>query len=123
MAGFRPDLRMSARGTRRSPLAPAITVAGQTGVRRASTYPTTPAIGQPFEAQLAASPQRPVVGRGGNTRAVEDAMTLEQSFPGLRDSPGGVVAAVADDLFDLAGPADAMTVEVLQNQTRQLSAQ
>ncbi len=50
-------------------------------------------------------------------------MTLEQSFPGLRNSPGGAVVAVADNLFDLTGPADAMTAEVLQNQTRQLSAQ
>ena len=101
----------------------AMTTGGQTGVRRASTYPNTPAIGRHIEAQLAAPPQRPVVGRGGNTRAFEDPMTLEQSFPGLRNSPGGAVVAVADNLFDLTGPADAMTAEVLQNQTRQLSAQ
>ena len=50
-------------------------------------------------------------------------MTLEQSFPGLRNSPGGAVIAVADNLFDLTGPANAMTAEVLQNQARQLSAQ
>ncbi len=50
-------------------------------------------------------------------------MTLEQSFPGLRNSPGAAVVAVADNLFDLTGPAEAMTAEVLQNQRRQLSAQ
>ena len=50
-------------------------------------------------------------------------MTLEQSFPGLRNSPGGAVVAVADGLFDLTGPANAMTAEVLDNQARQLSAQ
>lgn len=93
----------------------ATTIGGQTGGRRASTHPNPPAIGQHIGAQLAAPPQRPVVGRGGNTRAFEDPMTLEQSFPGLRNSPGGAVVAVADNLFDLTGPAEAMTAEVLQN--------
>ncbi|WP_232834161.1 MULTISPECIES: hypothetical protein [unclassified Sphingomonas] len=50
-------------------------------------------------------------------------MTLEQSFPGLGNSPGGAVVAVADTLFDFHGPADAMTAEVLEKQMRHLSAQ
>lgn len=104
-------------------LDPAMRVGGQAGVHRASTRSQMLAIGQPVEAQLAAPPQRSVVGRGGNARAFEDPMTLEQSFPGLRNSPGGAVVAVADNLFDLTGPADAMTAEVLQNQMRQLSDQ
>ncbi|MET4897704.1 hypothetical protein RN629_11195 [Sphingomonadaceae bacterium jetA1] len=104
-------------------LAPRMTIDRQTGARRASTYPNPPTIGQHIEAQLAAPLQRPIVGRGGNIRAFEDPMTLEQSFPGLRNSPGGAVVAVADNFFDLTGPADAMTAEVLQNQMQQLSAQ
>ena len=50
-------------------------------------------------------------------------MTLEQLSPGLRNSPGDAVVAVADNLFDLTGPADAMTAGVLQDQIRQLAAQ
>lgn len=64
-----------------------------------------------------------VPGRGSNSRAFEDPMTLEQSFPGLRNSPDGAMIAVADNLFDLTGPANAMTAEVLQNQARQLAVQ
>lgn len=47
-------------------------------------------------------------------------MTLEHSFPGLLSSPGGAIVAVADNLFDLTGPANAMTAEVLQNHARQI---
>lgn len=63
------------------------------------------------------------MGRGSNSRAFEDPMTLEQSFPGLRDSPGGAIVAVADNLFDLTGPANRSQVEFLQDQSRQLTAQ
>ncbi len=100
-----------------------MTIGGQTGFRRASAHSGTPPTGQPIEARLAAPPQRSVVGRGGNPRAFEDLMTLEQLSPGLRNSPGGAVVAVADNLFDLTGPADAMTAGVLQDQIRQLAAQ
>jgi hypothetical protein len=44
-------------------------------------------------------------GRGSNSRAFEDPMTLEQAFPGLRDAPGGAIVAAADTLLDLSGPA------------------
>ncbi len=50
-------------------------------------------------------------------------MTLEHSFPGLRSSPGGAIVAVADNMFDLTGPANAMTAEVLQNHARQIIEQ
>ncbi|CAN5525637.1 hypothetical protein BH09PSE4_BH09PSE4_00600 [soil metagenome] len=63
------------------------------------------------------------MGRGSNVRAFEDSMTLEQSFPGLRDSPGGAIVAVADNLFDLTGPANRSQMEFLQDQSRQLTAQ
>lgn len=77
------------------------------------------------EAEIALSPAPASfrVGRGSNSRAFEDPMTLEQSFPGLRDAPGGALIAVADNLLDLHGPADAMTAEVLQDQVKQLTSQ
>jgi hypothetical protein len=78
---------------------------------------------KPMEARLAPVPSRPAVGRGSNIRAFQDPMTLEQSFPGLSNAPGGAIVAVADNFFDLAGPAHAMTADVLQNHVQQLSAQ
>ncbi|MEH3159831.1 MAG: hypothetical protein PGN08_13415 [Sphingomonas taxi] len=75
------------------------------------------------QVQLLPASQRPIVGRGANIRAFEDPMTLEQSFPGLRDAPGGALVAVADDLFDFSGPAHAMTMEILENEARRLDAQ
>lgn len=75
------------------------------------------------QAQLLPASQRPIMGRGANIRAFEDPMTLEQSFPGLRDAPGGALVAVADNLFDFSGPAHAMTVTVLENEARRLDAE
>lgn len=76
-----------------------------------------------IDPRLVPGPQRPLLGRGGNIRAFEDPMTLEHSFPGLGSSPGGAIVAVADTLFDLTGPANAMTAEVLQNHARQIMEQ
>ena len=70
-------------------------------------------------ARLAGEPPEPVIRRGGNARALEDAMTLEQTFPGLRHAPGGAIIAVANNLLDLWGPANEMQAELLQNWTRQ----
>lgn len=61
--------------------------------------------------------------RGSNSRAFEIPMTLEQSFPGLRNSPGGALIAVADNVFDLTGPANESMTQFLQDQSRQLTSQ
>ncbi|UVO52056.1 hypothetical protein M0208_16625 [Sphingomonas sp. SUN019] len=53
--------------------------------------------------------------RGGNSRAFEDPMTLEQTFPGLRDAPGGSIIAVANSIFDLTGPAREATAQLTLN--------
>lgn len=76
-------------------------------------------------ARQARPPTRPgpAMGRGSNSRAFEDPMTLEQSFPGLQGSPGGTILAVADNLFDFTGPANRSTMEFLQEQSKQLTAQ
>ncbi|BCA59918.1 hypothetical protein HMP06_2687 [Sphingomonas sp. HMP6] len=50
-------------------------------------------------------------------------MTLEQSFPGLRTSPGGTILAVADNLFDFTGPADRSMMEFLQDQSKRVTTQ
>lgn len=61
------------------------------------------------------------MGRGGNSKAFDTPMTLEQSFPGLRNSPGGAIIAVADNLFDITGPATRFQMEFLQDQARHLT--
>jgi len=61
--------------------------------------------------------------RGSNSRAFEIPMTLEQSFPGLRNSPGGALIAVPDNLFDFTGPANESTAQFLQDRSRQLTSQ
>ena len=50
-------------------------------------------------------------------------MMLEQAFPGLSSAPGGAVFAVADNLFDFTGPANASMTQFLQNQSNQLTSQ
>jgi len=47
---------------------------------------------------------RPPPAAGGNSRAFQDPMLLEQVFPGHADSPAGSILAVADDFLDLTGP-------------------
>lgn len=72
---------------------------------------------------LAASGPEYSEGRGSNSRAFEDPMTLEQAVPGLQNAPGGAILAVADTLFDLTGPANAFTTQFLQDQAKHLTAQ
>ena len=76
-------------------------------------------------ARQARPPTRPApaMGRGSNSRAFEDPMTLEQAFPGLQGSPGGAILAVADNLFDFTGPANRSMVEFLYDQSKRLTLQ
>ncbi|WP_380775346.1 hypothetical protein [Sphingobium indicum] len=39
-------------------------------------------------------------------------MTLQQAVPGLQGQPGGAIVALADSLFDIAGPAQELTAEL-----------
>ncbi len=50
-------------------------------------------------------------------------MTLEQAFPGLAGSPAGTAFAVADDVLNIAGPANEMMRETLKDQSGQLITQ
>ncbi|MBB4839633.1 hypothetical protein HNP52_002702 [Sphingomonas kyeonggiensis] len=51
-------------------------------------------------------------GRGSNIRAFHDPMTLEQTFPGLRNSPLGTPVAVADNILGFRSAARQMTTEM-----------
>ena len=61
--------------------------------------------------------------RGSNSRGFEIPMTLEQSFPGLRNSPAGALIVVADNIFDFTGPANESMIEFLRDQSKQLTFQ
>lgn len=63
------------------------------------------------------------VGRGSNSRAFEDPMTLEQAFPGLEGSARGAILTAADHIFDLTGPASEAQIAVLNNWSREIIAQ
>lgn len=52
--------------------------------------------------------------RGGNIRAFWDPMTLQEAFPGLANPPAGAILSVADNLFDITGPASALTASLTQ---------
>jgi hypothetical protein len=49
--------------------------------------------------------QGPQMGRGGNSRAFEDPMTVEQAFPEINDPALKTFAAITAPLFDIVGPA------------------
>lgn len=60
---------------------------------------------------------------GDNIRAFNDPMTLEQVFPGLRDSPGGSIIAAADGIFNFSGPASGLTTTLSQRRVQVLVEQ
>jgi len=49
-----------------------------------------------------------------NTRPFDVPMTLEQTFPGLQNAPGGALIAAADNLLDITGPANRLTTTMSQ---------
>lgn len=63
-------------------------------------------------------------GVGGNSGAFYDPMTLEEVFPGLENSrPGAILAAAADNIFDVTGPATEMQASINLDTRRNLLAQ
>lgn len=61
---------------------------------------------------------------GGNQRRPSyDPMTLEQTFPGLRNAPGGAIIALADNALDITGPSRRLTTELADAEVRSLIAQ
>lgn len=79
--------------------------------------------GRPAPVRLAQRPTNPRARPGGNIRAFQDPMTLQQVFPGLRSASGGAIVAVADNLFDLTGPANRLTASLTEAHSRVLIEQ
>jgi hypothetical protein len=57
--------------------------------------------------------QGPRMGRGGNSRAFEDPMTLEQAFPHLDDPFLQGIASIAQPALDIFGPGAEAQIQVL----------
>lgn len=62
-------------------------------------------------------------GRGGNSRAFEDPMTLEQAFPGLSAAPAGAILTAANSFIDLTGPAGDAQIALVDNWSREIISQ
>ncbi|GAO39826.1 hypothetical protein SCH01S_39_01110 [Sphingomonas changbaiensis NBRC 104936] len=77
----------------------------------------------PLLRQVAAPRGGPPMRRGGNYEALIRPMTLEQVFPSLRNTAGGAIVAVADNLLDFTGPAQALTAELTNDLTDTLIRQ
>lgn len=59
--------------------------------------------------------QGPRFGRGSNSRAFEDPMTVEQAFPELDDPVSKTFAAITGPLFDIVGPAAEAQIQILDS--------
>ncbi|WP_287459502.1 hypothetical protein [Sphingomonas sp.] len=55
--------------------------------------------------------------------SLNDPLTLDHVFPALRNSPGGSLIALADNIFDLTGPASRATTPVMENHINALIQQ
>lgn len=55
--------------------------------------------------------------------SLNDPLTLDHVFPALRNSPGGSLIALADNIFDLTGPASRATTAVMENHINALIQQ
>lgn len=69
-------------------------------------------------AQRSGNPRIRMGGNGGPP--LNDPTTLEQVFPGLRNSPGGSIVALAENIFDFSGGSRAATTELSLALARQL---
>jgi hypothetical protein len=56
--------------------------------------------------RYAAAPPGGPMGRGGNSRAFHDPMTLQQVFPNFRSAVGSAILAPIDGFFNPTGPAN-----------------
>jgi len=71
-----------------------------------------------IDAQYRPNPRVRIGGNGGPP--IEDPLILEQVFPGLQNAPGGSVLAIADNVFDVTGPAQRLTTQLHEAYTRRL---
>ena len=75
------------------------------------------------QAKLAPGGQGPAMRSGSNSRAFQIPMTLQQTFRGLNQMPGGSIIALADNILDLSGPADALQAALAENWRKDIIAQ
>lgn len=93
------------------------------GKRTASSPPTNPPVGKPV-VTLAKYKPNPRARIGGNRGpALNDPMTLERTFPGLRNAPGGSIIGLADHALDITGPANRLTTELANAEVKSLIQQ
>jgi len=112
---FRPSAKVEAQGP------PVATDPAQPDLRVDAVYRPDEATGSIQPAQYR---PRSRGGRGDNGGPpLNDPLTIEQTFPGLRNSPGGSLIALADNIFDLTGPARLTTTEVMGNHIANLIQQ
>ena len=64
--------------------------------------------------------QGPRMGRGGNSRAFEDPMTVEQAFPEINDPALKTFAAITGPLLDIVGPAAEAQIQVLDRHSKEV---
>lgn len=76
-----------------------------------------------FLQRVAAPRGGPPMRRGGNYEALIRPITLEQVFPSLRNTPGGAIVAMVDNLLDFSGPSLALTGELTNELTNVLEKQ
>lgn len=78
--------------------------------------------GSGARASLTVPRPEPAMGRGGNIRAFDDPMTIEQVFPALRNSPASAIIAVTDNIVGIFSPATEFRAEDLLDQAKLLIA-
>ena len=92
--------------------------------QRGSDAPKPGVSANPAKLLLAQYRPNPRARIGGNRGpALNDPMTLERAFPGLRNAPGSSIVTLADNMLDITGPASRLTTELAQAESRRLIEQ
>ncbi len=66
---------------------------------------------------------RPPPRPGGNARAFQDPMKLQQVFPGLNSAAAASIIAVPDAFFNITGPANELIADLTMRQANAIIAQ
>ncbi|AEG49830.1 hypothetical protein Sphch_2169 [Sphingobium chlorophenolicum L-1] len=72
-------------------------------------------------AQYRPNPRARMGGNGGPP--LNDPLTLERTFPGLANAPGGSLVALADNILDLTGPTNRLTAGLAEDHVNMLIQQ
>lgn len=92
--------------------------------QRGSDAPRPGVAANPAKLVLAQYRPNPRARIGGNRGpALNDPMTLERAFPGLRNAPGSSIIALADNALDITGPSRRLTSELADVEVKRLIEQ